>query len=67
MIDLTILRASIRLIESAAVLSEIGREGEALKDIGLAIDLLRGAARDSYDDACREGVWVTIDDGEARS
>jgi hypothetical protein len=78
MIDGAVLRGAMRCIESAAMLAVIGDEGEAVHRIGLAIELLQGAVRDDYNDACESGVVVTeaffdhnrdarpSDDGEAR-
>ena len=78
MIDLLVLRGAMRCVESAAILTATGRHAEALKDVDLAITLLKGSIRDDYESACAMGLVVTeaiydhnrdtrlSDDGEAR-
>lgn len=56
MINIRALRSSIRLLELAAIRAALGRESDALRDVGLAVELLQGCVRDDYSDACATGL-----------
>lgn len=57
-LDIIVLRGAINAVNSAAVLTSIGRDADALRDVNLAIELLQGAVRDDYESACRDGVLI---------